>query len=165
MRFEQGEYVVYNGTEICRIGEYENKCFDGVTEREYCVLHPMDTKGTYYIPADRLETVARRIMTREQLSEILRSLSEDNSKWISDRNRRKITISEALKTGDYKRILPLMNGLHKEQDNRLKKGKQLISDDKRSYELARRIFHSEVALVFGIKTDEVEGFISDFIGI
>lgn len=44
MEFAKGQYVVYNGTEICRIGEKVLKNFDGVNESEYFSLFPNDSK-------------------------------------------------------------------------------------------------------------------------
>ncbi len=159
MEYQTGNYVVYNGAEICRIGETVKKCFDGVNENKYYKLYPNDSKSTYYVPADKIESSVRSVLTKEQLSKLINELSDSSTEWISDRSERKDAFSDAIKKGDYRRIFSLMNGIYMEKNNSEKKGKQLLNYDKRNFELAKKIFQSEVAIAFEISPDEAEELI------
>ena len=159
MEYQKDQYVIYNGLQICRIGDVVKKCFDGLTEKEYYTLFPTDAKSTYYVPSDKIEENIRPILTKEQLLEIIDRLPYTESEWIADRNDRRHSFSDAIKTGDYNRIIPLMNGIYDEKNKRERNKKQLFNDDKRNFELARKLLHSEIAFSFGIEINEAETFI------
>lgn len=162
MEYKKDQYVVHNGFQICRIGDVVKKCFDGVSEKEYYTLIPADVKNsTYYIPSDKFEKNVRPLLTKEQLIEIIDKIPESGSEWISDRNDRKNVFAEAIRAGDYQRIIPLMNGIYEEKNRREKNGKKLFNDDQRDFDLASKLFHSEIAFSFGIEIDEAKMFIKN----
>lgn len=161
MEYKKDQYVVHNGFQICRIGDVVKKSFDGVGEKEYYILLPIDAKSTYYVPADRLPESVRPVLTKEQLLDLIDSLADSESEWIADRNARKRAFSDALKSGDYKRIIPLMNGIYSEKTKRESSGKKLFSEDKKNFESARTLLHSEIAFTFGIEAGEAEEYIQN----
>lgn len=161
LEYKKGEYVVYNGFEICQIGDIVMKSFDGINEKEYYTLIPNEEKSTYYIPADKMTGNVRLVLTKEQFLELIDSLPDTESKWISEKNDRKHDFSEAFKSGDYRRIIPFMNGIYNEKHNREMKGKQLFSYDKKYLENAEKLLHSEISFVFNIKIEDAESFIKE----
>lgn len=161
MEYAKGQYVVYNGFEICRIGDTIKKCFDGINENEYYTLFPKDIKCTYYVPADIISSVVRPVMTKEQLLELIDALPDISGKWVADKNDRKHDFSDAIKKGDYSRIIPLMHGIYNEKNNHRKNGKSLLNDDRRNFELAKKLLLSEIAFSFGIDVSKAEKFIED----
>ncbi len=104
---------------------------------------------------------AEAIRYKEQLLESVRYMNEEKSEWISDHNVRKSVFTEALKSGDYRKIFPLMNGVMQEKIKREKIGKQILSEDRKYLETAKKIFNSEVAFVFNLKESEVEKFVKN----
>lgn len=160
MEYQKGQYVVYNGLEICRIGDLVKMCFDGINEKEYYTLSPADIKSSvYYIPSDKIEENIRPVLSKEQLLELIDRLPNTESEWIADKNERKYDFSSAIKSGDYNRIIPLMNGIYNEKNQREKNGKKLLNSDKRNFDTAVKLLHSEIAFSFGIEIDEAETFI------
>lgn len=161
MKYDEGQYVVYNGLEICRIGEAVRGCFDGVTERDYIKLYPVDVKSTYYLPVERMEQNIRMLLTKEKLLNIIDNLNSVSGKWIDDKNNRNLDFYDAIKSGDYDRILPIMNAAYHKSQERVKSGKHMLKTDKKNFELAKKMFESEIAYSFGIEISEVEKFIFD----
>lgn len=159
MEFAKDQYVVYNGTEICRIGEKVIKNFDGVNESEYFSLFPKDSKSTYYVPADKINMHVRPILSKQQLLDIIDRIPSVKGEWIDDRNDRKTKFYDAVRNGDYERILPMMSGLYSEENKRAKTGKHLFLDDKKNFEWAKKLLHSEIAFSFGITVEEAEKLI------
>ena len=86
VKYQKDQYVIYNGLQVCRIGDVVKKCFDGVIEKEYYTLFPTDAKSTYYVPSDKIEENVRPILTKERLFEIIDRLPYTESEWIADRN-------------------------------------------------------------------------------
>ena len=159
MEYTQNQYVIYNGAEICRIGEKVRKCFDGKNENEYYTLSSKDSKSTYYIPAEKIDENVRPLMTKKQILKVVDSLPYVEAEWTDDRNERKLKFSDAIRNGDYSRILPMVSGIWNEKAERAKKGKHLLNDDRRNFELAKKLLHTEISFLFNISIDEAEEFI------
>lgn len=161
MNYKEKQYVVYNGTEICLMGGIVKRSFCGAGEHDYCVLYPNDTNTRYYIPAEKIESNIRPLLTKEQLLESVRYINEEESEWISDHNARKNVFSKVLRSGDYRKILPLMNCVMHEIIKREKSGKSVLREDRNYFETAKKIFNNEVAFVFNLNESEVEDFVKN----
>jgi len=161
MNYIEKQYVVYNGTEICMTGEFVKRSFDGTDEHDYCVLYPNGSNTRYYILAEKIESSIRPLLTKEQLLESVQYMNEEEYEWISDHNARKSVFADSIKSGDYRKIFPLVNGVLREKIKREKNGKQILSEDRKYLETVKKIFNSEVAFVFDLDESEVEDFIKN----
>lgn len=54
MKYTDGDYVVYNDTEICLVVGVTRKSFSDA-EKDYYVLNPSEAKNTYYVPVKNEE--------------------------------------------------------------------------------------------------------------
>lgn len=161
LKYNEGQYALYNGLEICRIGETVRECFDGITEKNYIKLYPTDVKSTYYLPVERMDQSIRLLLPKEKLLRIIDNLASIDDKWIDDKDNRSLDFYEAIKSGDYERILPIMNAVYHKGRERAKSGKHLLKTDKKNFELAKKVFESEIAYSFDMEIDKVEEFITD----
>lgn len=153
MVYGEGEHVIYNGLEICIIGETVRRNFDGIGEKEYITLYPAELKTTVYIPIEKCAEMLRPVLSREDLLALI-----DMMPSVGDVD---IDFSEAVKSGDHKAIVSVMSMIYNKGVEREKSGRHLLKTDRRNFELAKKLIDGEIALAFGIKADEAERFISD----
>ncbi len=156
MNYKNGEYVIYNGLEICKIGDNVFREFDG-KKTEYITLYPTDINTTIYIPAEKCDTLLRPMLSREELLKII-DMIPDINEHSCDSN---IDFAEAVKSGDHKGILTVMSSIYARGQKRARDGKTLFKTDRRNFDIAKKIIHNEIAYAFGIDPSEAEKFISN----
>lgn len=158
--FSIGEYVVYGSGEICRIAEKTERCFDGKNGREYCKLIPLDSvNSTYYVPADSMDSNVRKLLTKEQIYNIIDSMPEAEGIWFNDKNTRREQFGAMLRSDDFSGIIGMMKSIYEERRKRSATGKQLIASDEKAFTAAENLINREFAIVLGINVSEVENFI------
>lgn len=151
--YGKGEHVIYNGLEICLVGETVRRNFDGISEKEYITLYPAELKTTVYVPMEKCSEMLRPVLSRENLLSLI-----DMMPSVGDMD---VDFSEAVKSGDHKAIVSVMSTIYNKGVDREKSGKHLLKTDRRNFESAKKLIDGEIALAFGIKADEAERFIAD----
>lgn len=160
MSHKTGDYIVYNSTEICLIGEVVKKCFDGINEQNYYRLIPQNSaNASYYIPEDRLEERVRPLLTKDEIYAVIDRIPDVQESWIDDKNERKSTFSKVLRSDDYSMLLVMIKSLYTESRKRSSDGKKLMASDEKALAAAQKLMHSEFAFVLGISEDSVGDFI------
>lgn len=152
--YSNGEYVIYNGLEICLVGGTVRRNFDGVSEKEYIMLYPAESKTTVYVPTEKCSEMLRPVLSRENLLKLI-----DMMPSVSGGGN--VDFSEAVKSGDHEAIVAVMSTIYNRGVDREKNGKHLLKADRRIFESAKKLIDGEIALAFGIREDEAEQFISD----
>ena len=161
MQLQAGNYVIYRSTEICRIDSFEEKSFDNITSKEYCVLVPADGGNSrYYVPMDLAESKLRRLLTKEEIDELIRGMKGEQPDWGATEDHRKNIFNEVLNSGDYRRIISMMHSLYLEKQERLAQGKKLLAADEKAIKAAESLIDHEFAFVLGIKENEVSEYIA-----
>lgn len=156
LNYKTGEYVIYNGLEVCKVGENVLREFDG-KKTEYMTLYPTDINTTIYIPAEKCGSLLRPMLSQEELLKIIDMIPEISEE-VCNGN---IDFAEAVKIGDHKSILAVMSSIYAKGQKRARDGKTLFKTDRRNFDIAKKIIHNEIAYSFGIKPSEAEKFISD----
>ena len=113
------------------------------------------------VVGDRAEMCLRPVLAKEKLLEIIDSMPKIEGSWINDKNLRIDSFGDAVKSGDYSLILPMMNAIYNERKKRAEQGKHIPSADERAFNSAKHLLHSEIAYSLGIAPDMVEQFIED----
>lgn len=158
--FGIGEYAVYGSGEICRIEEKVERSFDGIEKNVYYKLVPVDmANSAYYVPVQGIDGKIRRLLTKEEVYEIIDSMPEAESVWYSDKNERKSYFESLLRSDDLNGIIGMIKAIYREREKRSADGKRLIASDEKAISQAQRMLHNEFAFVLGIKAAEVEDFI------
>ncbi len=158
MNYNKGDYVIYNGLEICIVGDTVRRSFDGENEREYVMIYPAEAHTTVYIPAEKSGEMLRPVLSKEKLLNLIDMMSFADDK--ADINKySNADFSDAVKSGDHEAIISVMSTIYNKGAERAKSGKQLLKADRRNFEAAKKLIDSEIALAFGIKASEAEGFI------
>lgn len=161
MQLQAGNHVIYRSTEICRIDGFEEKSFDNVTSKEYCVLVPADGGNSkYYVPLDLAESKLRRLLTKDEIDELIDGMKGEQPDWGNTEDHRKNVFNEVLSSGDYRRIISMLHSLYLERQQRLEQGKKLLSADEKAMKSAESLIDREFAFVLGIKENEVSEYIA-----
>ncbi len=160
MELETGKIVIYRA-EICRIEGIEKKSPDGMQEREYCVLSPINSgRSRYYLPRENTADKVRGLLTREEVMELIHGMGGEE-KWCGNLSERRQRHNEVLSSGDYRRIAEMLLSIYHEKQRREAQGKKLNATDERSMRSAESMINTEFGFVLGIKPEEVPGFIRD----
>ena len=158
--FSKNEYIIYGSTGVCKIIDIVKKKFGFNKEREYYILKPAyDTNSTIYAPIDNDKISIRKIMTKEEVYDLIKTMPDNETIWIDDMNLRKETYNEILKKGNKKDIVKLIKTLYMEKLRKKEEGKKLNAGDEKIMNEAEKLLHEEFALVLNIKLDEVLPFI------
>lgn len=164
--FKSGEYVIYGSGEICCIEEITERCFDGVNKIKYYKIAPKEYKNSaYYVPVASAEKEIRRLLTKEEILEIIDSIPQSEAVWYADKNERKSYFESVLHGDDFSRLVGMIKAIYEERLKRSGDGKKLIAADERAFSAAEHIIHGEFAFVLGIPESEVGSFIRERIEI
>ena len=165
MQLETGRYVIYRSSEICRIDSFEEKSFDGVTKREYCVLVPVDARSSkYYVPMDCAEEKLRNLLTKDEVLALIDGMKGDMPDWGENDPNRKDRVNQVLSSGDYRLIISLLHSLYLEKQKRIGIGKKLLAADEKAMRSAEQLIDREFSFVLGIPQNEISAFIADRLG-
>ncbi|MBQ8193784.1 MAG: CarD family transcriptional regulator [Oscillospiraceae bacterium] len=165
MELQTGNFVIYRSTEICRIEGFENKSFDNVTSKEYCVLVPADGgSARYYVPREFAEAKLRRLLTKDEIHQLIDGMKGEQPDWGNNEDHRKDVFNEILNSGDHRRIISMLHSLYLEKQERLAQGKKLLAADEKAMKAAEALIDHEFSFVLGIPQNEVAKYISAQLG-
>ena len=160
--FKTGEYVVYGAGEICCVEEITERCFDGVNKIKYYKISPEEYRNSaYYVPVDNAVKEIRRVLTKEEILEIIDSIPQAEAVWYSDKNERKNYFESVLRSDDFTSLVGMIKAIYEERKRRSDDGKKLIAADERAFSTAEHIIHGEFAFVLGIPEAQIGSFIRE----
>ncbi len=157
-----GEVVVYGVQGVCRIHELCRRKFDRV-EKEYFLLRPIfDTRSVIYVPTDKPELVdqMRPVLTREEVDDLITTLSGSAYDWLEDDDDRKDFCAEVIRSGDRGALMQLISMLYSRNEALKGQKKHFHIADERSLKRAEKLLHEEFAYVLDLTPDEIPAYIS-----
>lgn len=156
-----GDTVLYGATGVCKI--------EALTEREifgekksYFVLKPVSSvQSTVFVPADNEALLLKmhKILSREEILEIIDSVASLDDIWIEDEQKRRTRFSDIIHGGDRLQLMLLVRTLYNAQQKKREEGKRLHLMDERFMSEAERLLYDEFSAVLGISQSEVVPFI------
>lgn len=153
--------VMYGTTGVCVVQSVEDKRI-GKETKKYYVLKPVSqTSSTVYIPADnnKLLEKARRMLSVEEIKNILSSLNDEPDIWTDNDAERRVKFSEIISSGDRKAYLVLLRTLYNRQNLLSGTGKRLHISDERALKEAQRLIQDEFSVVLSVSPNEVGEYI------
>lgn len=159
--FQINDTILYGADGICVIKEITERTFGGKTQ-EYYVLEPVyGNQSTIYVPtgSEKLLAKMRRILSAEEIHELIESMPEDELLWIENESERKQAYSEILRSGDRKAMVRLIKTLYLRQQELKQSNRKFHACDERFMKDAEKILYHEFAHVLHLKPQEVQPFI------
>lgn len=167
--FQIGEVVSYGTTGICTIEDIrcESLSRAGVKKQEYYVLRPAATPTCItYVPVgnEKLVGKIRRIMTREEIDQMIDSVKGQSLPWIEDTRQRSEAYQRVLSGGISGELLKLISCLYLEKKNRACGGKKFCATDEKILSSAERMVSEEFSYALQIGEKQVAPYIAGRMG-
>lgn len=159
--FEVNDTIMYGTQGICKIVEITEKDFMG-TKKEYYVLKPINDEGaTLFAPVnnEKIESKMRRILSEEEIYELIETMPYEEGKWIHNENERKEQYKKIIAGGDRTELIRMIKALYFHKKEREADGKHLYLSDERFFKEAERILYDEFQYVLKIRREELMEFI------
>ena len=159
--FTVGETVCYGTQGVCMVKELTVRQI-GREKKEYYVLQPVyDERSAIYVPADNQALVnnIRRVLTEQEVNDIISSVVNEPAEWIDDDLERKEFCSYVVRSGDRRELMQLINMLYVHQEDLKTQKKHFHISDERYLKEAERLLHNEFAYVLKISPVEVAQYI------
>lgn len=164
VQYNVGDQVVYGSHGVCIIASIETKRLDKRTVRYY-VLEHMDRSGCrYYVPTDNEVAASkiRRIMTEQQIRDLLSSSEVHNSVWVEDENSRKQRYKELITGKDLPALINMVHCLHIHRNNQCIAGKKFHICDENFLRDAQKLIGEELSVALQLSENEVSDYIKQF---
>lgn len=159
--FEVNDTIMYGTQGICKIVEITEKDFMG-TKKEYYVLKPISDEGaTLFAPVnnEKIESKMRRILSEEEIYELVETMPYEEGNWIHNENERKEQYKKIIAGGDRTELIRMIKALYFHKKEREADGKHLYLSDERFFKEAERILYDEFQYVLKIRREELMEFI------
>ena len=135
---------------------------------EYYVLQPVySNTARVYVPVsnENLTNKMRRVLSKEELNEMIDNIPEVASEWIENEHIRKEHYKEIISGSDRASLICMIRELYLHREALAKQGKKLHASDERFFKEAEKILYEEFALVLNIDTKEVLTYIKNRLGL
>jgi len=159
--FKVNDTIMYGINGVCKIVEITEKDFMG-TKKEYYVLKPMNDKAaTFFAPVNNPKTEGkmRRILSVEEIYQLIKSVSQERADWIQNENERKENYKRIISSGNHVELIKMIKTLYLHKQEREAEGKHLYLSDERFFKEAERILYDEFQYVLNINKEEILPFI------
>lgn len=159
--FEVGEFIMCGGHGVCRVTAVTGNPIDKLDkERKYYILEPVFEKGsTIYTPVDNEKIVMRKIMNEKDAKKLIGEIPDIETVWIKEEKTREQMYKEAIKTYDSQSLVQIIKTLYLRKQDRMQKGKKVLSSDEHYLKKAEELLYSEMSLALSIPKESVEEYI------
>ena len=157
--YQTGEYVVYGVHGVCRVVGTEKQLVNR-KRTEFLVLVPL-TQGQsrFYVPMRNPAAMEklRKLLSRQELEELLASESIREDCWIPEENLRKQRYRELIAGCDRRDLLQMLGTLYRQKDELLTTGKKMHQSDDGFLRDAEKLLCSEICMIMGLdKQDAIQ---------
>lgn len=160
MLYEKGDAVVCISSGVCRILDIRNERFSGRTEKYYILCPVYEQCPTkIYIPVANEEIRLRPLIKKEEIMQYVTDAKDLQSVWVEDERMREKTFSDILKSGEFAKIIKMIDEIHGVQNEKKKSGLKLRQSDERVMKEAEKIIGDEFAFVPELSPQEMKNFI------
>lgn len=164
--YKINDTIMYGSQGACKIIAIEQKKICSKT-CDYYVLQPTDgSKCTIYAPVgnEEIEKKMRRLLSAEEIYDIIDSMPDAECIWIDDEKQRKERYKKFIADGDRTQLVRMIKEIYIHKQELKSMRKKLHVSDEKFFKEAEKMLYNEFAAVLNIKPNEVLSFITDKIG-
>ncbi len=159
----EGEYIRYGGTGICRVDRVERMPFpDEQHMRLCCELKPISNPAmAILVPMDNENLCAKMkpLLTHEEIDGMIAFVKAQPSLWVEDRKQRNAEFRRMLSSGETCTLLQLLRTMAEQEDVLRTVRKKLSAADFVVRKEAMRIVTEEFMYSLHISAEEAEQLI------
>lgn len=161
--YKINDMVIYGNEGICKITDLTKRSFANKIVQYYVLKPVYNEHSVVYIPINNVELVSKmkRILSVEDIYDLIRTLPDEEDCWIENDNLRKEKYREILRNGDRKELMKMIRTLYLYQQELKKNGKKFHAIDEKFFKDAEKTLYDEFAYVLKIRQEEVVAFISE----
>ena len=159
--YQIGDTVMHPSEGVCCIEDIRPICFSGNASRDYYVLRPSMEKGsgTVYLPVERGDVTLRRLLSRQDILDMIHESVSYAGLWTDDARTRKDRFTAILHEGNYAKLIQMIREIHEHHAQRLAEGKKLPATDEHILGEAERLLHQEFSYVLKMSLEDTAAFI------
>lgn len=165
MELQNDTYVVYKSAGVCRVLGQEAQSPDGETEIMYYKLKPVsDQNSTYYVPVANAGDKLRRLLTKEEVLELIDSMPRsagEGDLWTDNRRERREIYTQILRGDDQYALVQMLSSLYFRKQSSEGAGKRLSSMDESAMKNAESLMLEEFGIVLELAPEDVRKFIDE----
>ena len=161
--YKAGDHIVYGSHGVCTVSELRHMAF-GAEHKDYYVLSPInDARSTIFVPVDSENLVGqmKRVLTKDEIDELLHSVEPGFLEWIPDDAERKAFCTLTIKSGDRLEMLHMIDMLCMHRERMKDQKKHFHVTDEKFLREAEKLLHGEFSFVLGIPINEVGEYIGE----
>lgn len=161
--FNIGEKVLYSVNGVCEITDITEKVFDKTVIRYYVLKPISNNEATLFVPVNNENLVRKmkRLMTCDQLDEVLNNVSVKDIEWNTNEAERKEEFRNIISFGNVSEILVLLKSIWLHRTVQSSKGRKLHISDEMFLREAEKIIKEEISTVIGVEQDAVIPYIKN----
>lgn len=155
--FNNNELVLYSTEGVCRVSATVEKNFAGKIVRYYVLKPIYRENSTVFVPTDNelLLSKMRRVLSENEVHDIIQSIPDENPMWIDDDNTRKTKFKEIICGGNPRELVRLIKALYQHQQEQQSSGRKFHVTDERLLKDAEKLLFDEFAVVLKINPQQV----------
>lgn len=161
--YQIGDRVVYGIHGVCQVVALEERMIDR-KKITYLVLEPLEQDGSRYLVPTHSESAMsklRRMLSKEELLQILQSSEVREDGWIRDENLRKQTYRELINSGDRTALMKMICTLYRHKAQQALAGKKVHQCDDNFLRDAERLLTGEISIVMEMESAAALAFIRE----
>lgn len=161
--FNIGEKVLYSVNGVCEITDITEKVFDKTVIRYYVLKPISNNEATLFVPVNNENLVRKmkRLMTCDQLDEVLNNVSVKDIEWNTNEAERKEEFRNIISFGNVSEILVLLKSIWLHRTVQSSMGRKLHISDEMFLREAEKIIKEEISTVIGVEQDAVIPYIKN----
>lgn len=163
--YRVNDIVTYSTHGVCRIFSVETRNFSGTPAEYYVLRSEGDSRNTFYVPTDNkaLTSQMHRVLSRDELDELIRAMPDEKYIWIEDDNLRKAEYEKILRSGNRRKLIQLIKTLYIRRKDKMSENRKLRSADEHFLKDAEAALYEEFAYVLDIPREQVLPYIQQHI--
>lgn len=161
--FKIGDWVVYGGKGVCKVmdvGKLESICV--ARDRLYYTLEPCSSHDSrIFTPVDNEKVVLRPAMNEQEAMELIDSIHNVDTLWISDEKSRENNYKEALRSCECTQLVKMIKTIYFRKKSRMEMGKKMTASDEKYFRIAEDQLYNELAVALNMDKEKVKKFIEE----
>ena len=159
--FEIGTQVVYGIHGVCIVTGLECKnC--GNQQTEYLVLEPIYQPGSrFLLPTHNAAAMSKiqKVLTREELVQMLQSSVVREHHWIAEEGKRKQTYRELISSADREQLMAIVYTLYQHKASQAEAGRKVHLCDENFLRDTEKLLSSEIAFAMNMELTEAKQYL------
>lgn len=160
--FENGDYVVYGRTGICRVVGVTTMDMAGIPkDRLYYILRPEGrSESKIFVPVDNQKLMIRKVISKEEAEALIEEIPKIEILDVVNDKLREGKYKECIQSCDCRALIRIIKTVYLRDKKRMEQGKKSTAVDEYYRRLAEENLYAELSVLLGIPKNRMESYIT-----